>query len=133
MKDFPPDVDITLVEGAVANADNLEMAHLLRANTKTVVSFGDCAVTGNVTALRNLRGEPDELLQRVYVDDVDSGGQIPSAAGIVPDLLPKVLPLHQVIPVDVFIPGCPPSADKIRAALLQLLEGAGTGFDIRFG
>jgi NAD-reducing hydrogenase small subunit len=132
VKDFPPDVDITLVEGAVANTDNLEMAHLVRKHTKTVVSFGDCAVTGNVTALRNLKGEPAEVLQRVYVDAVDSGGQIPSA-DILPELLPTVLPLHHVIPVDVFMPGCPPSAEKIRAGLVELLEGTGPTFDIRFG
>jgi NAD-reducing hydrogenase small subunit len=132
-KEFPTDVDITLVEGAVANADNLEMAQLVRANTKTLVSFGDCAVTGNVTALRNLDGTPDALLRRVYVDAVDSGGQIPSEAGIVPDLLPRVLPLHHTVPVDVFIPGCPPSAERIRAAILELLGMPSPGFDIRFG
>ena len=65
VKEFPPDVDVTLVEGAVANVDHLELARDIRANSKVVVSFGDCAVTGNVTSLRNRLGV-DDLLNGVY-------------------------------------------------------------------
>lgn len=134
-KDFPPDVDITLVEGAVTNSDNLEMARQLRERTRTVVSFGDCAVTGNVTALRNPLGDPATMLQRVYVESPDRHGARPDAEGIVPDLLPQAVPLHKVVPVDVYMPGCPPSADRIRAALEQLLddEGGERRYGIRFG
>ena len=46
VKEFPEDVDVTLVEGAIANEDNLELAKQVRENSKVVVSFGDCAVTG---------------------------------------------------------------------------------------
>src|SRR6184192_2861751 len=56
VKHYPDAVDVVLVEGAVANEENLEMAHRLRAATRYVISFGDCAVTGNVTALRNPLG-----------------------------------------------------------------------------
>jgi NAD-reducing hydrogenase small subunit len=41
----------------------------------------------------------------------------------VPELLEKVLPLHEVIPVDLFLPGCPPSAERIREAITPLLAG----------
>ena len=65
IKVFPDDVDVTLVEGAVANVDHLELAYQIRAKSKLVVSLGDCAVTGNVTSLRNRLGVED-LLTQVY-------------------------------------------------------------------
>ncbi|MEM6431773.1 MAG: oxidoreductase, partial [Deinococcota bacterium] len=57
-KTFPEGVDVCLVEGAIANEDNLELVQQVRARSRLVVAFGDCAVTGNVTALRNMNGEP---------------------------------------------------------------------------
>ena len=74
VKEFPGDVDVTLVEGAIANEDNLELARQVRANSKMVVSFGDCAVTGNVTAMRNPLGDPIEILKAVYVDSPNRDG-----------------------------------------------------------
>ncbi len=136
VKEFPTDVDICLVEGAVANADNEELAHQMRANSRLVVSFGDCAVSGNVTAMRNPLGDPRAILEQVYVAAPDRDPQVPDAAGIVPPLLPQVKPLHRVISVDGYLPGCPPPADRIRAALESLLAGDGvprTGESIRFG
>lgn len=131
-KDFPDDVDVVLVEGAVTNEDNLRLARELRARSVTVVAFGDCAVTGNVTALRNLVGPPDHLVRRIYVDRPGAHGELPRAGGPLPSLLPRAVPLHAVVPVDVHLPGCPPDAARIRAALTAVLDGDG-GFDIRFG
>ena len=136
IKEFPSDVDVTLVEGAVANEDNRELAEIVRANSKTVVSFGDCAVTGNVTAMRNPLGDPTQILIKVYVEAPDRDGVIPNEEGIVPALLPQVLPLHRVISVDVYLPGCPPPAERIRTAVTALLDGTpllDRGEDIRFG
>ena len=136
IKEFPSDVDATLVEGAVANEDNLELAREIRAKSRLVLSFGDCAVSGNVTAMRNPLGDPQQILQSVYVDAPDRDGLIPDAPGIVPPLLPQVRPLHKVIRVDAFIPGCTPPAERIQAALEALFEGAlppNRGEAIRWG
>ena len=123
VKQFPEGVDATLVEGAIANEEHLHQARLLRARSKLVVSFGDCAVSGNVTALRNPQGGALPVLQRAYLETADVTPQLPDAPGIVPKLLDRVLPLHAVIPVDVFLPGCPPSADLIHLVISELLAG----------
>jgi NAD-reducing hydrogenase small subunit len=123
VKVYPDEVDVVIVEGAVANEENREMAHRLRAASRYVISFGDCAVTGNVTSLRNPLGLALEVLRPVYLEKGDANARIPDAKGIVPVLLDKVLPLHQVIPVDFYLPGCPPPADRIRAVLQSLLDG----------
>lgn len=122
VKEFPENVDVTLVEGAVANVDHVKLVEAIRANSKIVVSFGDCAVTGNVTSLRNKLGV-DDLLTKVYQEgpgSAPSGGQ---ADGIIPALLPRVVPVHQVVPVDAFIPGCPPDPERIWTAVSALLRG----------
>ena len=122
VKEFPDNVDVTLVEGAVANLDNLKLALEIRARSRLVVSFGDCAVTGNVPSLRNKLGV-DDLLTAVYHEGPGRRPAGDAAGGVMPQLLPKVLPLHQVINVDAFIPGCPPDAERIWAAVSALLAG----------
>lgn len=123
VKQYPEDVDICLIEGAVANDEHVELAHRIRQRTRVVVAFGDCAVTGNVTAMRNPLGPVEPILQRVYVEAATLHGRIPFEKGIVPTLLDRVCPLHEVIKVDAFLPGCPPPADRIRTVLEKALAG----------
>jgi NAD-reducing hydrogenase small subunit len=122
-KEYPEDVDAALIEGAVANEDNLELIKVIRARTKFLVSFGDCAVTGNVTAMRNPLRVASPVIERSYLDEADLNPRRPSEPGIVPPLLDQVLPVHAVVPVDLFLPGCPPSADLIYFVLSELVEG----------
>jgi NAD-reducing hydrogenase small subunit len=122
VKHFPGDVDVVLVEGAVSNVENEELAHIIRRNSRWVVSFGDCATTGNVTSMRN-QFSPDEILHRSYVELADGDPTIPSEFTTIAKLLPQAKPLHEVIKVDAFLHGCPPTADEIWFAVSALVQG----------
>ncbi len=125
VKEYPENVDVCLIEGAVCNQDNLEILRTVRAQTTLLVSFGDCAVTANVPAIRNQLGlrSDESVLQRAYLEGAQANAGIPKEPGIVPVLLPRVLPVHEAVHVDYFLPGCPPPADRIKNLLTQLLEG----------
>jgi NAD-reducing hydrogenase small subunit len=120
LKEFPDVVDVTLVEGAVSSEEDWEEIRLVRRRTKVLVSLGDCAVTSNVPSMRN-PFTVDAVMQRVYMENAALQQQIP--AKVVPRLLARVRPVHEVVKVDVFVPGCPPSADIIHFTLTELLEG----------
>lgn len=120
IKEFPRDVDLTLVEGAVANEHDLEIIQQIREHSKMVVSLGDCAVTGNIPAMRNRFGV-QAVFDRGYYENVTEGPRTPDES--IPALLEKVKPVHHVIDVDLHIPGCPPSADTIYYALSEVLAG----------
>jgi len=138
VKEYPEGVDVCLIEGAVCNADNLELIHKIRARTKVLVSFGDCAVTANVPAMRNQLGlgNGESVLQRAYIDNAQYNPVLPKCDGIVPLLLERVLPVHEVVKVEYFMPGCPPPADRIKALLGQVLAGQTPkleGTQLKFG
>jgi NAD-reducing hydrogenase small subunit len=138
VKEYPEDVDVCLVEGAVCNEDNLEIIHRIRQRTKVLVSFGDCAVTGNVPAIRNQLGlsNAESVLQRAYVEGAQSNPSVPRELGIVPALLERVQPVHEVVQVDYFLPGCPPPAERIKALMSQVLAGETPkleGAQLKFG
>ena len=136
VKEYPEGVDVALVEGAVANDEHLHFIRRIRRRTKHLVSFGDCAVTGNVTAMRNPLGTSEPVLTRAYLEGADIATQIPADPGILPVLLDRVMPVHEVVPVDTFLPGCPPPADRIQTVLEQVLAGKQpvlVGRDLRAG
>ena len=119
-KEYPDGVDVCLVEGAVSSEDDLAKIQTIRERTRVLVSFGDCAVTANVPGMRNPIG-PGPLLERAYLENASVNRRLPSK--VVPRLLATAVPVHRVVPVDVFLPGCPPSADLIWFTVTELLEG----------
>jgi NAD-reducing hydrogenase small subunit len=115
-------VDVGILEGGVNNTSNEEVAHRMRKRCKTLVALGDCAVFGGVPAMRNFF-TIEESLRRAYVEteSTDSEGKIPDDPELcVPT---RVRALSEVVPVDVFVPGCPPDADTIFFALSELAQG----------
>jgi NAD-reducing hydrogenase small subunit len=119
-QEFPDDVDVTLIEGAVSSQDDLNKLQKIRQKTQLLVSLGDCAVTGNVPAMRNSI-PVQKLLQRIYVDGADEGKVVPSDR--VPALLKQARPLREFVTVDICLPGCPPASKTILGVINDLLDG----------
>ncbi len=116
------DCAIGLIEGGIANSENLEVLREFRRKCKVLVSVGDCATMGGIPAMRNdvpIRECLDEaFLNGLSVVD----GLIPNDPEI-PSLLDRVYPCHEVVRIDYHLPGCPPSADAIWETLVFLLSG----------
>jgi NAD-reducing hydrogenase small subunit len=131
-KVFPENVDLTLVEGAVSNEDDLHKLKVVRSRTRQLAALGDCAVTSNVPGMRNYFSR-DEILRRAYLENASLNQSIPNE--MIPRLLPKSRPVHEIVKVDIFIPGCPPHADVLFTALAALLAGRlpDSGNTLRFG
>jgi NAD-reducing hydrogenase small subunit len=121
------DCDLGLIEGGVANAENVEVLREFRRHCKVLVALGACAVNGGIPAMRN-QFSLGECLTEAYVDGVGVHNPgIPNDPEI-PLLLNKVHPIHEVVKVDYFLPGCPPSADAIWTFLTELLTGKPIAF-----
>jgi NAD-reducing hydrogenase small subunit len=129
-KEFPENVDLTLVEGAISSEEDLHRIQQIRARSKVLISLGDCAITGNVPAMRNHFGA-GAVLRRAYLENQTLDAQIPRE--VIPALLPITRPVHEIVPVDFYIPGCPPSADLIFSVLSDLLEGRAPNTAAKFG
>ena len=125
IKTFTKPVDIGLIEGGCCNSENVENLRSFRANCKILISVGECAIMGGLPAMRN--GIPiRECLEEAYfhsptIDPADP--RIMPQDEELPIILDQVYPNHEIVPVDYYLPGCPPSADLIWQALVALLEG----------
>jgi NAD-reducing hydrogenase small subunit len=133
-----PKTDIVLVEGAVASDEHRREILHVRQQAGILVSLGDCAVTGNVSSLRNFMSKED-VLARAYlkVASNDNPQKIVPNSPEIQKLEDQVVPLHNVVNVDYFLPGCPPSADAIFYLLNELLNdripATGNGREIKYG
>jgi NAD-reducing hydrogenase small subunit len=124
IKTFTKPVDIGLIEGGCCNSENVEVLRTFRKNCKTLVSVGECAIMGGLPALRN--GIPiRECLEEAYLNSptVDPADRLIPNDEEIPVILDRVYPLHEIVKIDAFLPGCPPSADLIWEALTALVEG----------
>jgi NAD-reducing hydrogenase small subunit len=115
---------VGLIEGGCCNEENVHVLQEFRENCDVLISFGDCATMGGIPAMRN-NIPLAECINEAYRD----GPTVYNPHGIVPQdpeiplLLDKVYPAHEVVKIDYFLPGCPPSADALWSALTALLSG----------
>ncbi len=125
IKTFTKPVDVGIIEGGCCNSENVEVLREFRKHCKVLISLGECAIMGGLPAMRN--GIPvRECLEEAYVhsptiDPADP--RVMPGDEDLPIILDKVYPLHEIVKIDAYLPGCPPQADLIWKALTSLLEG----------
>jgi NAD-reducing hydrogenase small subunit len=119
-QEFPEGVDVVLVEGAVSSQEDLNKLQKIRQRSHVLIALGDCAVTGNVPAMRN-SVPVNKLLHRIYVEGAQEGKAVPIDR--VPPLLKNARPLREFVKVDFYLPGCPPPSKAIATLITDLQEG----------
>lgn len=120
----PPEggVDVGILTGGVGNQAQVREAEEMRRKARILIAMGDCAVTGGICTMRNFF-DREQVLQRGYVDSESTVAGTPPEH---PDLTPltrRVRSVKEVVPVDVYLPGCPPTADAIWYVLTELAAG----------
>lgn len=126
-------IDLCLFNGAIRTSENEAMAQLLRRKAKLLVAFGSCAMEGCIPGLANLTNR-EEIFQWVYQGSPSTVNSestrpvprcaVPEGELEIPEFYDTVRTLAQVVPVDYFIPGCPPQAPQIVAVLSAVMQGS---------
>ncbi|MCD4684327.1 MAG: oxidoreductase [Anaerolineae bacterium] len=126
------EIDVCLFNGAIRNDENAHMAHLLRRKSKVLVAFGACAYGGSMPGLGNF-ADRDEMFDWIYSDSPSTDNPdgvrpqtrhgIPEGELTLPRFWNTVKTLAQVVPVDYFLPGCPPEASQIEVAVNAIVSG----------
>ncbi|NLT67078.1 MAG: oxidoreductase [Acidobacteria bacterium] len=126
------DIDVTLFHGAIRNSENEHLARLLRAKSKILVAFGSCAHIGGIPGLANLFSRED-ILKRVYLETPstvnpekitpDPRTAVPEGEITIPVFHDAVRPLNQVVEVDYYVPGCPPTPAQIWNVVQAIVSG----------
>jgi len=124
IKTFTKPVDVALIEGGCCNSENVDVLRSFRKNSKILVSVGECATMGGLPALRNAIPLKD-CLDEAYLNSpsVDPADRLIPNDEELPIILDKVYPCHEIVKIDYFLPGCPPSGDAIWEAVTALVEG----------
>jgi len=125
IKEFTKQCDIGLIEGGCCNSENIHVLKDFRKNCKILIAVGECAIMGGLPALRN--GIPvKECLEEAYLDGPTVTNNIhrilPNDSEL-PMILDRVYPCHEIVKIDYYLPGCPPTADLIWDALYALVTG----------
>lgn len=126
------EIDVCLFNGAIRNDENAHLAHLLRQKSKVMVAFGSCAFGGSMPGLGNFNSR-EEMFNWIYFDSPSTDNpdrvvpqkrtDVPEGELTLPNFWNTVKTLAQVVPVDYYLPGCPPEAHTIEAAVNAIVSG----------
>jgi F420-non-reducing hydrogenase small subunit len=125
-------IDVCLFNGAIRSSEHEKMARLLRDKSRTLIAFGSCACFGGIPALANFHNR-DEIFERVYIETPSTDNpdrvfpqtktEVPEGELELPTFYDTVSTLAQVVPVEYFIPGCPPPVELILKAVEAIVSG----------
>lgn len=122
LKTISQPVDLGFIEGGVCNAENVHVLREFRKKCRILVAVGECGITGGIPSMRN-SFTLKECLEESYIRGVGvEFAHVPNDPEL-PLLLDRVRPLHHIVKIDYFVPGCPPSADALWHFLTELLAG----------
>ncbi len=126
------EIDVCFFNGAIRNDENAHMAHLLRQKSKVLVAFGACAFGGSMPGLANF-SDREAMFDWIYFDSPSTDNpdhvlpmrhsDVPEGELTLPAFWNTVKTLAQVVPVDYFLPGCPPEASSIEIAVNAIVSG----------
>lgn len=126
IKTFTKHCDIGIVEGGCATSENVHVLKDFRKNCDILIALGECAIMGGLPALRNTVSIT-ECLQEAYLNGIttkdNNPGRVMPSDEEIPMMLDRVYPIREVVKVDYYLPGCPPTADLIWNALSALILG----------
>jgi F420-non-reducing hydrogenase small subunit len=126
-------IDITLFNGAIRNSENEHIAKLLRQKSKILIAYGSCAQMGGIPGLANFYNK-NLIFDRVYSESESTvnqdkvrpltGQRIEGLDLHLPEFYQDVFKLNDVVPVDYFMPGCPPQSERLVEVLELVFSGA---------
>jgi len=124
---------VCLFNGAVRNSEQKEIAELLRRKSQVMVAHGSCACGGGIPALANV-ADRAEVFDRAYFEspstdnpertEPQTSTRMPEGELTLPVFFDTVYALDQVVPVEYYMPGCPPVVDQTLAVVEALMSGA---------
>lgn len=116
-----PEADVGIITGGIRNEENKALTELMRSRVNTLIAMGSCACHGGVPALAN-QFAVEEIYERVYRgNSTTDPGETPTEG--IPPLLDRVYAVHEVVDVDLKLPGCPTTPELFTAAVMHLLKG----------
>jgi F420-non-reducing hydrogenase small subunit len=124
-------IDVCFFNGSIRTTEQEHLAKLLRQKSKVLVAFGACAVNGGIPGLANVANR-EEVFKVAYLDNPSTENpkkitpktsvKVKEGTLTLPEFYDTVKSLNQVVDVDYFLPGCPPTPDMIMTAVGAIAE-----------